>query len=106
MHEENKPIKKKWPRGACVASVGWASDFSSGHHLAVCGFGPRIGLVSCCLLRIFCVGVTLSPSPIVSPFPCLPKINKTFKKKISGCQVSQWVGEREEQVENAGFSHQ
>ena len=31
-------------KGSLGGSVGWASDFSSGHGLAVHGFEPRVGL--------------------------------------------------------------
>ena len=34
-------FKKKL--GRLGGSVGWASDFSSGHDLAVCEFEPRVG---------------------------------------------------------------
>ena len=30
--------------GHLGGSVGWASDFGSGHDLAVCEFEPRVGL--------------------------------------------------------------
>ena len=32
------------PLGRVGGSVSWASDFSSGHDLVVCGFEPRVGL--------------------------------------------------------------
>ena len=38
-----KQIKKKFS-GHLGGSVGWASDFGSGHDLTVCGFEPHIRL--------------------------------------------------------------
>ena len=53
--------------GRLGGSVGWASDFTSGHDLAVCGFKPRIGLCAdnsaWSLLWILCFSLSLCPSP-------------------------------------------
>ena len=35
---------KKTDKGRLSGSVGWASDFGSGHDLTLCGFEPHIGL--------------------------------------------------------------
>ena len=53
--------------GRLGGSVGWVSDFSSGHDLTVCGFEPRIGLWAdssepgACLG--FCVSLSISAPP-------------------------------------------
>ena len=50
-------------------SVGYASNFDSGHDLAVCGFNPRVGHCAdgskpgACFR--FCVSLSLCPSPFV-----------------------------------------
>ena len=60
--------KSKRSQGRRGGSVGWASDFSSGHDLMVCGFKPRIRLCAGssepgAWVR-FCVSRSLSsPSP-------------------------------------------
>ena len=58
-------------RGAWGA-VGWASDFGSGHDLAVHRFEPRVGLCAAdssgpgtCFG--FCVSLSLCPSPTHAP---------------------------------------
>ena len=77
-------------------SVGYASDFRSGHTLMVRGFKPHIGLCAdssepgACFG--FCVSVSLCPSPIRVLSVCLSvslslsKVNKhkNFLKKILG----------------------
>ena len=53
--------------GRLGGSVGWASDFGSGHDLAVRGFEPHVGLWAdgsepgACFR--FCVSLALCPSP-------------------------------------------
>ena len=53
--------------GRLGGSVGWVSDFSSGHDLAVGGFEPRVGLCAggsepgACFT--FCVSLSLCSSP-------------------------------------------
>ena len=53
--------------GPLSGSVGWASDFGSGHDLAVCEFEPCVGLCAdgsepgACFG--FCVSLSLCPSP-------------------------------------------
>ena len=60
-------FKEFMPLGRLGGSVGGASDFGSGHDLAVCGFEPRVRL---CADRSepgtcfgFCVSLSLCPSP-------------------------------------------
>ena len=36
--------RKWWFMGHLGGSVGWASNFGSGHDLMVCGFDPGVGL--------------------------------------------------------------
>ena len=38
------PVKKDLTEGRLGGSVGWASDFGSGHDLTSCEFEPRVGL--------------------------------------------------------------
>ena len=58
---------KKLFLGCLGGSVGWASDFSSGHDLAVHEFEPHVGLCAdgsepgACFG--FCVSLSLCPSP-------------------------------------------
>ena len=62
-------------QGRLGGSVGWASDFGSGHDLAVREFEPRVGLCAdssepgACFG--FCVSLSLCPSPAraLSLFP-------------------------------------
>ena len=83
-----KKIKKERPRGEKLSrilreegplggSVGYASDFISGHDLRVCEFKPHIGLCA-----VFRSSAPLSLCP--SPAYILSKINKTFKKNPKG----------------------
>ena len=66
--------------GRLGGSVGWASDFSSGHNLVVHEFKPRIGLWAdgsepgACFR--FCVSLSLCPSPIHALSLSVSKINK------------------------------
>ena len=66
--------------GRLGGSVGWASDFSSGHDLMVCGFEPLVGLYAdssepgACLG--FCVSSSLCPSPTHALSLSLSKVNK------------------------------
>ena len=54
--------------GRLGGSVGWASDFGSGHDFTVCGFEPRIGLWAdssepgACFIQILCLCLSI-PSP-------------------------------------------
>ena len=41
---EEVVVKSVEYSGRLGGSVGWASDFGSGHDLAVCEFEPRVGL--------------------------------------------------------------
>ena len=59
---------KSWTDLGCLGgSVGWASNFSSGHDLAVCEFEPCVGLCAdssepgACYR--FCVSLSLSDPP-------------------------------------------
>ena len=55
--------------------LGWASDFGSGHDLAVHGFGPQVGLGP--QVRLDAVGV----KPIsnrLCPFPLCPSPTRVF----------------------------
>ena len=64
--------------GCLSVSVGYASDFGSGHDLTVCGFEPRVGLCAdgsepgACFR--FCVSLSLCPSSARTL--SLSKINK------------------------------
>ena len=40
----NRKKKKKRKMGCLDGSIGWVSDFGSGHDLTVCGFKPQVGL--------------------------------------------------------------
>ena len=66
--------------GRLGGSVGWASDFSSGHDLAVREFEPRVGLWAdgsepgACFR--FCVSLSLCPSPVHALCLSVSKINK------------------------------
>ena len=66
--------------GHLGGSVGWASDFDSGHNLIVHGFEPHIGLCADSLQPGACFGFSLSVCPSVSLSLSLPhtlsKINK------------------------------
>ena len=61
-------------RDAWVA-LGWASDFGSGHDLAVRGFEPRVGLCAASsepgARFTFCVSLSLCPSPAHTLSLCL-----------------------------------
>ena len=73
--------------GRLGGSVGWASDFSSGHDLAVREFEPCVGLWAdgsepgACFQ--FCVSLSLCPSPVHALSLSVSKINvkKKLKKK-------------------------
>ena len=72
--------------GRLGGSVGWVSDFSLGHDLAVCEFEPRIGLCAehrlgaWSLLQILCVSLSL-----LLCLCCLSlKIINIFKKSFKG----------------------
>ena len=65
--------------GRLAGSVGWASDFSSGHDLAVHEFEPHVGLWAgssepgACFR--FCVSLSLCPSPAQALSLSLSEIN-------------------------------
>ena len=67
-------------KGRMGGSEGWASDFSSGHDLAACGFEPRVGLSANGLepgaCFGFCVCVSLS---LFLPARALSLKNKDLK---------------------------
>ena len=71
--------------GHLGGSVGWASDFGSGHDLAVREFEPHVGLSADssepgpCFR--FCVPLSLRPTPDCAPSLCLSKMNEHQKKK-------------------------
>ena len=79
MNKMKKCISEK-TEGCLGGSVGWASNFGSGHDLAVHGFEPRVGLCAdssepgACFG--FCVSLSLCPSPSHALSICLSKINK------------------------------
>ena len=79
----DSPVRMKGTTGRLGGSVGEASDFSSGHNLAVRGFESCVGLCAdssepgACLR--FCVSLSLSLSlsaPPGSLSVSLSKINK------------------------------
>ena len=91
--------------GRLGGSVGGASGFGSGHHLAVRGFEPRVGLRAdssepgACLG--FCVSPSLCPSPAHSVSPSLSKINKHEQNLESG----QLFTSRQAQIKDAIKCH-
>ena len=66
--------------GRLGGSVGWASDFGSGHDLTVRGFEPRVELCAdssepgACFR--FCVSLSLCSSPVHALSLSVSKINK------------------------------
>ena len=72
--------------GRLGGAVGWVSDFSSGHDLAVREFEPRVGLWAdgsepgACFG--FCVSFSLCPSPARALSVCLSLSKINVKKKI------------------------
>ena len=70
--------KSQW--GHLGGSIGWASDFGSGHDLTVCEFKPHVGLRAdssepgACFG--FCVSLSLCFSPAHALSLSLSKINK------------------------------
>ena len=68
-------IKENKLLGRLGGSVGWATDFGSGHDLTVREFEPRIGLCAdssepgACFR--FCVSLSLWPSPVHAVSLCL-----------------------------------
>ena len=80
-------LRSSYIREHLGGSVGWASDFSSGHDLTVCGFEPCIRHCAdhlhraWSLLQILCLllSLPLPHSHFVSL--CFSKINKCKKKK-------------------------
>ena len=71
--DEEREFKMKG--GRLGGSVGWASDFSSGHDLTVREFEPRVGLCAdrsepgACFR--FCVSISLSAPPLLMLCLCL-----------------------------------
>ena len=61
--------------GLLGGSVHWASDFSSGYNLTVCGFGHCIRLSA---VRVETALDPLSPS-VYWPLPCLCSLSKINK---------------------------
>ena len=59
---------KRWDMGRLGGSVGWVSDFSSGHDLTVCEFEPRVGLCADSSEPGACFGFCVSLS-----LPALPR---------------------------------
>ena len=78
-------------RGTWGGSVGWVSDFSSGHDLTVRGFEPRVGLCAdssepgTCLG--FCVSLALWPSP-TQALPLHPSSDGHFSDSGLGVLVT------------------
>ena len=66
--EERHSVKIVAKLGRLGGSVGWASDFNSGHDLMIYEFEPRVGLWAdgsepgACFR--FCVSVSLCPAPV------------------------------------------
>ena len=84
-------LKKQLVLGTLGGSVGWASDFGSGHDLTVSEFEPRVGLCAdspepgACFG--FCVSLALSPPPqLMLCLSCLSKIN--IKKNVFNLKKS------------------
>ena len=79
-------IKRSLFAGLLGGSVGGASDFGSGHDLAVCEFEPRVGL---CADGSelgagfgFCVSLSLCSSPAHALSLCLSlSLSLSLKKK-------------------------
>ena len=69
--------------GHLGGSVDWASDFGSGHDLAVCEFEPHVQLCAdrsepgACFR--FCVTLSLFACPPPTLVLCLSKVNKCKK---------------------------
>ena len=80
-------MKIPYVQGRLGGSVGWVTDFSSGHDLAVCGFEPRVGLCADtsepggCFK--FCLPLSLCPSHAHVLSLSLSLKNK-HQKKIKG----------------------
>ena len=66
--------------GRLGGSVGWASDFGSGHDLPVHGFEPRVGLCTDSSEPGACFGICVSLS--VCPSPCF--VSQKKNKWIRG----------------------
>ena len=80
--KRNNPVK-----GHLGGSVGWASNFGSGHHLPVCEFEPCIRLCAdssepgACFE--FCVSLSLCSSPTHAlSFSFKNKFKKHLKKDL------------------------
>ena len=96
-HQTFLPFKNS-VSGRLSGSVGSASDFRSGHDLAVCEFEPCVGLCAdssepgACFR--FCVSLSLGPSPAHAPSLSVSEINKTLKKlkkkKRTGSLSDRW----------------
>ena len=85
---ESQVFFKREAEGRLGGSVGLASDFSSGHDLAVREFEPRVRLWAdgsepgACF--VFCVSLSLCPSPAHTLSLCLSlsKNKEMLKKKF------------------------
>ena len=84
--------------GRLGGSVGWESDFGSGHDLTIGGFEPRVGLCAdssepgACFR--FCVSLSLWPSPTHAlSLSVKNKINikKNLKKKLFAYSTGSFV---------------
>ena len=73
--------------GRLGGSVSWASDFGSGHDLAVCEFEPRIGL---CAQSLEPVSDSVSPSLSAPPYSLA--LSVSLSKINRGTWVAQSVG--------------
>ena len=75
LRRRGKQTKNKELEGRLGGSVGWASDFGSGHDLAVREFEPRVGLWAdssepgACFG--FCASLSLSDPPLFMLCLCL-----------------------------------
>ena len=68
--------------GRLGGSVGWASDFSSGHDLVVCGFEPRIGLCADSSEPGACFGSRESPSVSAPPHSYFVSVSLKNKQTL------------------------
>ena len=84
-HVKNFFTFEKQQGGRLGGSVGWVSDFGSGHDLTVREFENRVGLWAdgsepgACFR--FCVSLSLCPSPVHALSLSVPKIKKNIEKK-------------------------
>ena len=64
-------------QGSLGGSVGWASDFGSGHDLVVCEFKPRIRLCADSSEP----GACFESPPLSLPLPCSCSVSLCLKNK-------------------------